>query len=414
MTFVAQGGDVTFAAPIFAFYPGVSNIVMRGSGFHFHIPTFGYGGYPARTHDITLDGVHMDSFEVVGAANITIKNSEIGPLDSCYAPGTTTAPTSAWCDPSNPVEAYWATQPGGTTGKQAEPFIHNGSAGTATNITLQGDHIHGLQTKDARANGLHTGGLLVWNVDGLTLRGNNWDHNAIYDVESAETGTLNNVTIENNVFGWPVYPLDPSQPNPGGETAKDWRELNLGSNGLPYTNWLIRYNSFAHGTVLNGNYTNTRVVANILGTNSVNAGTGITHDHNVGVAGGNSYGGLSVAQSPYTNYAGVDFRLVAGSSTAELRAGHNRRPATRYRHRRRVTLRPHRCGRVSNTVGRRLHPAPGRASVSASSSIDGLCTFPETSWVASAGQHRSKRLATVQVSPCLARRCRFSTASLTR
>jgi hypothetical protein len=314
VTFVAQGGDVTFAAPVFSFYPGVNNIVMRGSGFHFHIPTFGLGGYSARTHDITLDGVHMDSFEVVGAANITIKNSEVGPLDSCYAPGTTSAPTSAWCDPSNPVEAYWATQPGGTTGKQAEPFIHNGSAGTATNITLQGDHIHGLQTKDGSANGLHTGGLLVWNVDGLTLRGNIWDHNAIYDVESAETGTLNNVTIENNVFGWPVYPLDPSQPNPGGETAKDWRELNLGSNGLPYSNWLIRYNSFAHGTILNGNYTNVRVVANILGTNSANAATGIAQDHNVGVAGGPSYGGLAVAQSPYQSYGGLDFQLVAGSA----------------------------------------------------------------------------------------------------
>jgi hypothetical protein len=307
--FECQGnGDVTFAASNFVFFAGTAAVAIRGGCFHFHIVDFGLGGYSARTHDITLDGVHMDSFEVVGAANITIKNSEVGPLDSCYAPGTTSAPTSAWCDPSNPVEAYWATQPGGTTGKQAEPFIHNGSAGTATNITLQGDHIHGLQTKDGSANGLHTGGLLVWNVDGLTLRGNIWDHNAIYDVESAETGTLNNVTIENNVFGWPVYPLDPSQPNPGGETAKDWRELNLGSNGLPYSNWLIRYNSFAHGTILNGNYTNVRVVANILGNYSTCTAT-ITYDHNIGVAGGPSCGGLRVRLFPYRDYRALDFRL---------------------------------------------------------------------------------------------------------
>src|SRR5207249_3377541 len=49
--FECQGnGDVTFAAPVFAFFAGSAAVAVRGGCFHFHIPTFGYGGYSARTH----------------------------------------------------------------------------------------------------------------------------------------------------------------------------------------------------------------------------------------------------------------------------------------------------------------------------------------------------------------------------
>ena len=63
VTFACRGnGDVTFAAPVFAFHPGVNGVVFRGGCFHFHIPYFGYGGSSALAQNITLDGVHMQGF----------------------------------------------------------------------------------------------------------------------------------------------------------------------------------------------------------------------------------------------------------------------------------------------------------------------------------------------------------------
>ena len=46
------------------------------------------------------------------------------------------------------VRAYWASQPRGTSGMQTEPYIHNGGAGIPDNILLEGNLIHGMQTKD--------------------------------------------------------------------------------------------------------------------------------------------------------------------------------------------------------------------------------------------------------------------------
>jgi hypothetical protein len=217
VTFACQGnGDVTFDAAVFAFHPGLGGVTFTGSCFRFHVPYFGYGGYTGRTHDITLDHVHMDSFECAGCANVAITNSEVGPMDTCYGPGH----GRASCDPSNPVEAYWASQSAGNSDVQAEPYIHNGGAGFATNFSLIGDRIHGVQTRDSST--LHTGGLLIWNVNGLILRNNTFDHNAIYDIEENADSTDSNGTMENNVFGWPVYPLDGNSTD-GLETPKDWR-----------------------------------------------------------------------------------------------------------------------------------------------------------------------------------------------
>ncbi|HZR95635.1 MAG TPA: hypothetical protein VFA56_08065 [Gaiellaceae bacterium] len=326
VTFACQGnGDVTFAARNFTFFPGTTNVTVRGSCFRFHVVRIGYGGYPARTQGIVLDGVHMDSFECAGCSDLTISKSEIGPLTACYAPGTAgngpngyPVPQSAWCDPNDPVQAYWATQPNGTVNEQSEPYIHNGAAGLPTNIKLISNHVHGLQTKDP-AN-IHTGGLLIWNVDGLLLRGNVFDHNAVYDIESNDGDVENNVVIERNTFGWPVYPLDPRQPVPGGETKKDWRELTLGHRTANYANWVIRYNTFAHGMTAEGTWTNAKVVGNVLGSYST-CGAGLAYDHNVGVAGGSACGGLQVRVFPYTDYGGIDFRLVTKSRALRYLAG---------------------------------------------------------------------------------------------
>ena len=108
--------------------------------------------------------------------------------------------------------------------------------------------------------------LLIWNVDGLTLRGNLFDHNAIYDIEENASSTVSNVTMENNVFGWPVYPFDGTSTD-GQETPKDWREIDLGG-AATLSNALIRYNSFAHGALFRADGTFSNVRVNVSGISS--------------------------------------------------------------------------------------------------------------------------------------------------
>jgi hypothetical protein len=320
----AGPGEVTFAAPIFAFYPGAAGIIMRGDCFHFHIPTFGAGGYPTRTHDVVLDGVHMDSFECLGCANVTIRRSEIGPITACSGRGDLDAHSQ--CDPANPIEAFYATQRDGTRGVQAEPFIHNGSAGLAEHFSLIGNRIHHIQTKNSGV--LHTGGLLVWNTNGLVMRGNTFDHDAIYDVEFNAGSNDTNVTVEDNIFQPPVIPLDGGA-NDGKVTETAFREFTAGSPGATFKNWSIRYNRFAHGLTIDGQggqrFENVRVVGNVLGTASLCA-RGVQTDSNVFVGretcGTNAF---RVGSFPYINYQNGDYRLKPKSTVAcfmaNVRAG---------------------------------------------------------------------------------------------
>ena len=317
ITFTCSG-PVRFdaTAPNFMIYPGVHSLNFRGGCFRFHIVQIGLGGYSGLVSKITFDGVKMDSFECAGCDDLTIRDSEIGPMVACHGKGTTGVGgnggpiTSAmWCSDSDAGSgAYWASQPRGNDDVQTEPYIHNGGAGFPDNILLEGNLIHGMQTKDP--TNAHTGGLLIWNANGVTMRNNVFKNNAIYDV--LVDGTAANWVVENNFFGWPVQPLG----NGVGavETPKDWREFGS-KDAVVHRNWLIRYNSFAHGLSLGRNsLNNVRVIGNILGNYS-NCTSGAFFDSNVTIAaracGANA---KRRARYPYANYAKVDFHLRAGIS----------------------------------------------------------------------------------------------------
>jgi chitodextrinase len=284
VTFACQGnGDVSFAAPSFDFHPGLDGVAMVGGCFHFHQVQFGFGGYIAQTKDITLDGVHMETFNCAGCANLTIRNSEVGPLLACYASGDGfSAPSYALCNASaSPAEAYWA-QHGGTSGIQQEPFIHDGGGHTATNIVLDNDHIHGISSRWAST---HTGGLIIWNVNGLTISNTTFDHNVIYDVFDNQGSQDNNVTFSNDTFGVPVYSLDPTEPNPGGPLPYGFREMTVGGNGDALSNWVIDRSSFVNGllfgTTGGGTYSNVKVTNSNLGSSTICVGVaGITWSGN--------------------------------------------------------------------------------------------------------------------------------------
>ena len=313
ITFTCSG-PVRFdaTAPNFLIYPGVHSLNFRGDCFRFHIVQIGLGGYTGLVAKITFTGVKMDSFECAGCDHLTIRDSEIGPMVACHGKGTTGVGgnggpiTSAmWCSDSDAGSgAYWASQPRGTDGTcNPNPTSITEAQGFPDNILLEGNLIHGMQTKDP--TNAHTGGLLIWNANGVTMRNNVFKNNAIYDV--VVDGTAANWVVENNFFGWPVQPLG----NGVGavETPKDWREFGS-KDAVVHRNWLIRYNSFAHGLSLGRNsLNNVRVIGNILGNYS-NCTRGVFFDSNVTVAarpcGANA---KRRARYPYANYAKVDFHL---------------------------------------------------------------------------------------------------------
>ena len=284
VTFVCQGnGDVTFAAPVFAFHPGLNGVTMTGGCFHFHVPYFGYGGYPAVTRNITLNDVHMEGLNCAGCRNVTIRNTEIGPFVACYMPGDgQNAPTYANCDTGDPAQAFWAAH-GGVANIQQEPFVHSGAAGNAINFVFDHDHIHGISSKWDET---HTGCLLTWDTDGLRISNSTFDHCAIYDIALSAPSVDNNVTITKDTFGVPVYSFDPTEPHPNGRLPRAFVEgqFGAGSAGVD-RNWLIRGNTFVNGIRMGdagSTYRNALVENNNLGTGSDCRGIGVVYRGNSG------------------------------------------------------------------------------------------------------------------------------------
>lgn len=312
VTFTCAGtGDITFAGPVFHFWAGTSGVTIQGKCFHFHAVYIGEGGYADQTHDITLDRVHVEVINIIGANRVTVSHSEVGPFVSCGVPEM---PASAACDPGS----YWSQFTNGTDASGlSQPFIHGGASGPATNINFDRDHIHGITSKWV---GTHTGGLLLWNVNGLRITNSVFDHNAIYDIDQVQTSSDSNVLLNSNTFGVPVYSQDPSEPSPGGPLPTDWREVAIGGDGNVLANWLIRLNRFSHGLNLNaadGQLTNVSVLGNVLGTyTTCVAAPGVTFDSNISVGRTCGTNGLRVRGFPYLDYANGDYRIMADSPVA--------------------------------------------------------------------------------------------------
>ncbi len=315
---------VAFVDPVFSFNPGAANIVVSGGCFHFHIVQVGLGGScycggkGARANivsAVTLDGVHMDSFDITGAQGLTIENSQVGPIDACFGIGQAAqfgAPPSAECDPNNPTEAYWATIPTGTLNLQVEPYIH--SNGDLSGVTLTDNHFTGMQTKWASV--FHQGGLLIWGAPGLVMSGNVFDHNAIYDIEFNSGTNVNGMTFQNNVLG-AAYDILQSTNPPVPLPARQCQEGMIDNSGTStYTNVLWRYNTFADCFNMGSTstYNNVRFVGNLIG-NYANcaAQTGISYSYNAAGTGASCQGGLSIPGSPFTSAPTGDLTIPPAS-----------------------------------------------------------------------------------------------------
>lgn len=252
-TFVCAGdGNVTFQAPLFVFWAGSAGATFQGGCFHFHAVMVGLGGYPTLTHDIRLDGVHMDAPEIIGAKNVAIVNSEIGPFVAC---GAADAPSTAAC----PTGSYWAQFPHGTDAVQQQPFIHSGAAGKAINVTLDHDTIHGITSL---WSGTHTGGLLIWDTDNLHITNTTFSGNAVYDIEQNAGSTDNGLVLQGDTLGFPVFTPD------GGSGNNGHQEVECCGSGDQSVNWLIDHNTFVNGLRIagTGSFSNVTVSNNQLGS----------------------------------------------------------------------------------------------------------------------------------------------------
>ncbi len=325
VSFACQGnGDVSFSSP--GFLIRAAHLRLQGSCFRFHVVYLSWSGDTVRNASyLTLDSVHMESFASAGSEHATISNSEIGPNVNCWAQGTSGSGANGgpitpamWCDPASPVEAFWAAR--GNADQQMEPFVHANYAGDTTDFTLEGNWIHDIQTKDA-AN-LHTGGLLLMQAgaDNLVLRANRFERNAVYDLEADPSPS--GVTLENNWFGSAVEPLSSGQ-GASATLARAEVENVLRSGGqLCFSDWLVRFNSFAHGYAPNETgapgscWANVRVIGNIIGSWGCAAGQpGISYDANAVVGAVCGQSSVELASFPYVALEGaIDFHLSGGAA----------------------------------------------------------------------------------------------------
>jgi len=260
-----------------------------------------------RTNHVTVQWVDGANFQIGPAAYVTLDANDWGPSTACNSnyPSVQTEDQISW-DGSFPGVV-------------------------PDHITLSNNTIHHMNTDDHV--GCHMGGLVVTGFNYLTISGNKFYGNAIYDIEIDEfTGTqaIDHLTIENNWFGAPVGTNDGANGTNKLYGDNSQADVQVKWNGHAGTDWLIRYNSFSQGFSPEwggppSSYTNFRVIGNIGGT-IVNGGwqfcapfgkTGVTYAYNVvrGLyngtnPGGNpACGGAGAVNLGAQSYAGNEYNL---------------------------------------------------------------------------------------------------------
>ncbi|HZR95638.1 MAG TPA: hypothetical protein VFA56_08080 [Gaiellaceae bacterium] len=320
-------------------------VTVQGGCFHFriiHVNSTGDSGVGA--NNITIDGVHTDSFQFAGAHNLTLRNSTVGPALMCYGNGQ--GPSAAQrCSnyaafPSKwqAVAQYWSTTgSGGTVGEQLEPYIHDRGNGSDTNqcsqnVTIQGNTFKDMQSTDSAVN--HTGGLLIdggacqsWSHN-LVLERNSFFHNMTYGIEM--DGPMSGTIVQNNWIGQGYAALGTGGSLTGGQDTPNGDSFESGCRGGQHrvSDMLIRFNSGDGYFTVNGNgdgagsgcWSNVRIIGNIF-KNSVFGGvscggvstsyTSILYAYNAVVNGTCGTNGVNLAALPFA--AGgypINFALV--------------------------------------------------------------------------------------------------------
>lgn len=186
-------------------------------------------------------------------------------------------------------------------------------------VTLDGLLIHNQNGDSGRiASDCHFGGLFLVTVDGLTIRNTVFSQNVVYNiqVQNFVGPAPTNVTLENNWFGCSVEWLYNSETTCLGQADV---QFNAASQ---FSNWLIRYNSFAGGLsqyVHGASYQNVRVLGN-AGSRPSNCYPGMTFAYNAWAGGSCATTDRNVRRLPFVSSSpgSEDFRLALGAGARAL------------------------------------------------------------------------------------------------
>jgi chitodextrinase len=187
------------------------------------------------------------------------------------------------------------------------------------NVTLDGLLIHNQNGDAGRiASDCHFGGLFLVTVDGLTIRNSVFSQNVVYNiqVQNFVGPAPTNVTLENNWFGCSVQWQYVSETTCAGQADVQF------SAASRFSNWLIRYNSFAGGLAQylpGASYQNIRVLGN-AGSRPSSCYPGMTFAYNAWAGSGCAASDRNVRRLPFvsTTAGNEDFRLSPGVGARAL------------------------------------------------------------------------------------------------
>jgi hypothetical protein len=194
----------------------------------------------------------------------------------------------------------------GGTNRYKSEIYPDGAWQHNANITVTGVTIHDVRSDDL--GNYHVEGLLVSDGNGVTLRGNTFYNNDVFDLSIGVFGsaTLSNLTVENNFFASAAGPKFDSS-------------LGLNTNTTSWNGLNVRNNSsltYMRHPVCSGGCTNVRYSGNIAPLVGVSqCVSGVTYRDNVWVGGGavcNS-SDKAVGSAGFVNPGAHDLHLTTGS-----------------------------------------------------------------------------------------------------
>jgi hypothetical protein len=268
------------------------------------------GSKPLTTKTKTTTGL-----DVVGSTAVTFKNMTIrGDVNA--GGGANGVTFENLVTDNGALGVYHASNVGfkggsyGGTNRYKSEIYPDGSWAHNANISITGVTIHDVRSDDL-AN-YHVEGMLVSDGSGVTISGNTFYNNDVFDLSIGVFGsaTLSNVTVENNVFASSGSNFDSS--------------LGINTNTTSWNGLTVRYNSalvYMRHPVCSGGCTNVTYTANV--SPLVNAGqciSAVTYRNNVWTNGSGAKCGSSdksVASAGYVNGAAHDLHLTASSAAVD-------------------------------------------------------------------------------------------------
>ena len=201
-----------------------------------------------RTNHVTVRYAAGANFQVGPATYVTLDSNDWGPSIACNAsyPSSQTEDQITWDG--------------------------NYSGIVPDHITVSNSLIHDMNSDNTLS--CHMGGLNVQGFNALTLTGNRFYRNAIYNIEFDEfTGSqaVNGLVMENNWFGPPVGTNDHRNGTSPSYGDAGQADVQVKWDGHAATDWLVAFNSFSQGFSPEWggappSYSNFRVLANVGGT----------------------------------------------------------------------------------------------------------------------------------------------------